>query len=218
MKPSNLTFAIELSRIIEVNMEKMKSLIVITMVIALSSFIMAGAAFYQAQQAKSVALSDLIVEEQETLSLPILDQSTKSYGYISIYELAISNNSGPDVILTHVEKVTSGFDFIVPLKSEEIVNVDLDPVAFISDASIAEIRNNPRLLKDLMKNDMGDKADVGLKIKAGGSKKIVIGVAVQPYDAKNSMLANFVLTSFSLKFDNGKTHIFRRGFPIMPIQ
>ena len=69
-----------------------------------------------------------------------------------------------------------------------------------------------------MQKDMGEARRIELFIPSGESKTIRPGIALQPYDDSNRPLANVILVSFRLRFSNGKTYIFRRGFPIQPIR
>jgi hypothetical protein len=182
--------------------------------VAVISLLVATIALYVAHSAKELALSEITVEEQNSLTTPIFDQQTNSWGFVALYELAISNQSGPAVVLETVAKAEEGSGFIVPLNGETVLDIPLENTAFVLDNSIEEIKSNPRLLKDLTKNDMGQYVSVNITLENGESKAVRFGLSLKAYDKSNEPLAQVVLISFKLFFSNGKTYTFRRGFPI----
>lgn len=187
-------------------------------VISLLALLIATVALYQAKEARLLALSDIKVEELNSFVTPVFDEQSGKWSYFALFELSVSNQSGPAVVLQSVGKMTGGSGFLVPLVGQEIVNKKIPYHTFLVKQSIAEIRQNPRLLKNIMDKDMGEAARVDLKIEPGESKKIRIGISLNPYDEENKPLAQVVLLSYKLQFDNGKSYIYRRGFPIQPIK
>ena len=194
---------------------KFQILLVFITVVAL---LFATIALYTARNAKELALSEITVEEQNSLTTPVFDQQTNSWSYVALYELNISNQSGPEVTLEKVAKDENGSGFIVPLQGETVLDISLDHKAFVFNNSIGEIKSNPCLLKELAKSDMGESATVDLKLKNGESKAVRFGLSLKAYDQSNGPFAQVVLVSFKLFFSNGKTYTFRRGFPVPPIK
>lgn len=180
-----------------------------------------GLAVYAIQLAKTAqrwAISELLVEEHNSLHTPVYDEERSAYGFVTVYDISISNISGPAVMLNHVAKSQQGSGFLAFLRGEEVVSLDTEATAFISPWSSSQIQADPKRLKELMDQDMEQAEEVNLSLKPGETKIIHVGVVLQPYDETHSPLANMALTSFELAFDNGKSYTFRRGFPIYPIQ
>ncbi|MBD3376404.1 hypothetical protein GF406_15320 [candidate division KSB1 bacterium] len=165
---------------------------------------------------KKIALSEISVEEHNSLITPVFDQASEQMNFVAIYELGVSNLSGPDIVLETIEKADD-LDFIVGLKGPDVVNIDLKGKAFLVEPALGEIQSNPRLLTNLHQNPIAEKADVNTALQAGKSKKLRVGFYLSPYQDQES-LVNMALVSFKLTFSNGKTSYFRRGFPIQPLQ
>jgi hypothetical protein len=165
---------------------------------------------------KQIALSEVSVEEHNSLITPVFDQASEQMNFVAIYELSISILSGPDLILETVEKADD-LDFIVGLKGPDIVNIDLEGKAFLVEPALREIQSNPRLLTQLNQESIEEKAKIMVKLQSGKSKNIRVGFYLSPYQNQES-LVNMALVSFKLTFSNGKTSYFRRGFPIQPLQ
>ena len=189
-----------------------------SMLIAVAALLVAVISLYHARTARQLALSEISIEEKSALTTPVFDQAAKKWSYLALYELSVTNHSGPDVTLARVAKDSDGAGFLVPLDEQRVVGNDISYRAFLSDRSIAEIRSNPRLLKTLAQTDMGDAARVDRKLARGESTTIRLGVSLDVYDEKNEPLVNVVLLSYRLDFSNGKTYYFRRGFPILPLK
>ena len=199
-------------------MEKQKSFLGwLAMAVAVAALIVGLMAWLQASKARNLALSELEIEERDALSTPLLDQESGEYGYVSIYDLSVTNVSGPPVTLERISKLQDNANFVVTLQGNQVVSPEMDPTAFLPDVSINEIEENPKLLREMIKEDIGEAAALEIKIKPGQTKSVRVGVFLKPYDDAKQPLAKVVLTSFRLEFDNGKSYVFRRGFPVLPI-
>ncbi len=199
-------------------MEKQKTFLGwLAMAVAVAALIVGLMAWLQASKARNLALSELEIEERDALSTPLLDQESGEYGYVSIYDISITNVSGPAVTLKEISKLRDNANFVVTLRGEKVVTPQTDPSAFLPDVSINEIEQNPKLLREMIKEDIGDAAEVDMHIKPGQTKSVRVGVFLKPYDEEKQPVANVVLTSFRLEFENGKSYVFRRGFPVLPI-
>lgn len=190
----------------------------VPIIVAVIALLVATIALFIAQDVKQLALSEITVEEQNSLTTPVFDQQTNSWGFVALYELNISNQSGPQVILQTVAKAEGGSGFIVPLNGQTVLDIPLKSTAFVFQNSISEIKTNPRLLKDLSQNDMGQKTAVDIVLENGESKAVRFGLSLKAYDKSKTPYAQVVLVSFKLLFSNGKTYTFRRGFPIPPLK
>ncbi len=197
---------------------KKQTLSLIALIVAIVALGIALYAVMAAQKAQQWAVSELVVEEHNSLHTPIYDEERSAYGFVTIYDISISNVSGPLVTLKKVAKAESGSGFLAFLRGEEVVHLDVETKAFISKWSSSQIQADPKKLKELTTEDMGDAQVLDLTLNPGETKIIHVGVALEPYDEQNQPLANMVLTSFELQFDNGKSYTFRRGFPIYPLQ
>ena len=187
------------------------------MLIALVALALAVVALYSAHDARKLALSEITVEERVPLLTPIFNEETGTWSYIALYDVNITNMCGPDIILTSISKETTGGGFLVPLKGEEIISCPMTYKAFVVEPSFKEIMANPRLLKTLFHNDMGESAAVDLHLAAGATKSVRFGVSLDAYDSAKQPLAQVVLVSFRLLFNNGKSYLFRRGVPVQPL-
>jgi len=192
----------------------MKIKTVLLIVILAAALIISLLALNLANRAYRLALSDIEIEERNTLMTPVFDQETEKWSYLAIYEISLTNQGTDRIVLGEIAKVTEGMGFLVPLKGSEFVDKDIKYKAFIVEPTLADIRINPRLIKTIAANDMGESHSVKLELESGQTKSIRFGVLVNAYDESEIPYAQVILLSFRLKFDNGKMKIFRRGFPV----
>ncbi len=82
---------------------------------------------------------------------------------------------------------------------------------------LAAYQENPRLLKELWDRDLDSAAALNLRLEPGAGKSIRYGILLIPYGDGGELLAEMALVSLRLDFDNGRSHIFRRGYPIPPL-
>lgn len=197
---------------------KSHALNVVIGIIAIAALVVGIMALQQAKSARELALSEISIEEMNSLSTPVLNEETNAYSYLTLYDISIANMSGPSVTLQAVKKATSGAGFLAMLKGQDVVSVQVHAKAFISEKSSSAIKADPRLLKTIGQTDMGEDEELDLTIDPGETKIIHIGIALEPYDANKEALANMALVSFELAFTNGKNYSFQRGFPIYPIK
>ncbi len=199
-------------------MANSRNVVVLGVLLSVVAIALSVIALVNANSAKNLALSEITVEEQNSLTTPVFDQASQSWSFIALYELNVTNQSGPDAVIEQLGKLSDGSGFIVPLKGRDILDDKIEHNAFLFKNPISEIQANPRLLKDVTNNDMGENADIAVSLENGASKAVRFGVSLKAYDNENEPLAQVVLVSFKLMFDNGKTYTFRRGFPIPPIK
>ncbi|MBN1465852.1 hypothetical protein JXA02_08835, partial [candidate division KSB1 bacterium] len=128
------------------------------------------------------------------------------------------NMSGPRLTLLRVKKATTGVGFLAMLNGQDVVSLDLDEKAFVSDATITAVKNEPRLLKTVGQQDMGESTSVNIVIEPGETKVLHLGLKLNPYDANLQPLAHVGLVAWEFEFDNGKSYFFQRGFPIYPVK
>jgi hypothetical protein len=197
-------------------MNQMKS--VFFMLVGVIALALAVVALYNAQVAKNLALSEVTLEERSPLLTPVFNEESGTWSYLAIYEVSLTNTSGPAITLASISKETSGAGFLVPLKGEEVVGTLLKYKAFMVEPTLPDIMANPKLLKSIVGNDMGESKVMNLPLAPGVSKSVRFGVSIDAYDSANQPVAQVVLLSFRFLFDNGKTLIFRRGFPIQPLK
>lgn len=188
------------------------------MLVGVVALALAVLALYNAQVAKNLALSEITLEERSPLLTPVYNEEKGTYTFLAIYEVSLTNTSGPAVTLTSISKEMSGAGFLVPLNGEEVAGTVLDYKAFIVNSTLTEIMANPKLLKSIVEKDMGESCAMNLPLAPGASKSVRFGVSVNAYDSAGGPVAQVVLLSYRLSFDNGKSLIFRRGFPIQPLQ
>lgn len=187
------------------------------MLIALAALIVATAALMVARKSVQIALSTIEVSDGESITLPVLDEERGQYGFLILAELQISNTGGPAVTLEQLRQFDSGMGFLVALKGEEIKSVNLQPRLFLLDQPLARYGENPRLLREKWNSPI-ENANLHLALPPGAGKKIGYGVLLSPYDAANARLAEMVLLSLQLTFDNGKIHLLRRGYPVPALE
>ncbi|HPG39744.1 MAG TPA: hypothetical protein PLP19_13345 [bacterium] len=182
------------------------------------ALIVSGLALITARHAARLALADIEIEERNTLMTPVFDQETEKWSYLAIYEVAVTNQ-GPDAVkLSAIEKVTDGMGFLVPLAGSEILSSVPDYKAFMVAPTLGEIQSNPKLLKEIIGQELGTVGKLDMELASGQSKSVRFGVQTSVYDSENNPTAQVLLVSFRLKFDNGKMQVFRRGFPVTPLQ
>ena len=197
---------------------KSNALTVLVGLIALAGLIIGLVALQRTAVVRELALSEIVVEEANSLSSPVFREESNRYSYLALYDISIANMSGPAVTLERVKKSRAGVGFLAMLKENDIISLNAKEKAFISEQGSAAIKNNPRLLKTIGQQDMGDSSEVNLKIAPGETKVIHVGLTLEPYDTERQALANMGLVSFELEFSNGKRYVFQRGFPIYPIR
>lgn len=188
-----------------------------TILIALTALIVATAALMVARESKQIALSAIEISDGESITLPVLDEEGGQYGFLILAELQISNTGGPAINLEQLRQFDTGMGFLVALKGEEIQSVNLQPRLFLLDQPLARYGENPRLLREKWQAPI-QKADLHLALPPGAGKKIGFGVLLSPYDAAHGRLAEMVLLSLQLTFDNGKSHLFRRGYAVPALE
>lgn len=186
--------------------------------LAVLALVIAVIAMIQAKSANDIALSEIVVEEKNHLVTPVYDENSKTYSYLAIYEISFTNNSGPQVIVEKIEKIEDGGGYFVALKGKAFSDADLGAKAFIVEPSLKEIAQSPKLLKKISSREMGAEKRLNIPLGPAKTQTLRIGVSLNPYDQNDKALANMVLLSFRFEFSNGKTSVFRRGFPIQPIR
>ncbi len=191
---------------------KIKSVLLIVIVTA--ALVISLLALNVANKAYRLALSDIQIEERNTLMTPVFDQETEQWSFLAIYEIGLTNQGTDRIVLNEISKVTEGMGFLVPLKGSDIVDKSPDCKAFMVEPTLAEIRTNPKLIKTISANDLGEAHSLKLELESGQTGTIRFGVLVNAYDENKAPIAQVILLSFRLKFDNGRIKIFRRGFPV----
>lgn len=195
-----------------------KLLTVVILIIAVAGLVLAIVALNKAKEAKQLAISEVQIEETGSLITPVLDQEkNNAWSYLALYEIQISNLGGPSVTLENIAKHDEETGFLVLLKDQQVLLDTIEYRSIVCDRSLAEIRANPGVLKNLFNSDMGGSANVNLIIDPGESKTLRFGVRAFPYNEENKPIADMLLLSYRLRFDTGKHYIFRRAFPIRPV-
>jgi len=195
-----------------------KLLFALLLLLALAALFISVLAYKQSEKAIQISLSEISVEEKNTFTTPVYDEASKTWNYLAIYEIGITNQGGPPAELTSVKKSSEGSGFIVALKGDEVVNKDIEHSFFLVDASIQEILSDPRLIRKFQEKSSIFSIDMGIKITSGETKTFRIGSILQIYgDDPARPLADMLLLSYELSFANGKNYIFRRGFPVRPV-
>jgi len=196
---------------------KSNAFVIVVGIISIAALILGFLAMNQAKTAKELALSEINIEEVNSLNTPVLNEETNTYSFLTLYDISVANMSGPAVTLVSLKKASQGAGFLTLLKGQDVVAIDVKEKAFLSEKSSSAIKADPRLLKSIGNEDMGDGVKVNVAIAPGETKVIHIGISLDSYDADKELLANMALVSFELEFDNGKSYFFQRGFPIYPI-
>jgi hypothetical protein len=186
--------------------------------IALFSLLIAVIALYQVKTVRSLALSDISIEENNSLVTPLFDEGSGSWSFLALYEIHVNNLSGPEVQWLTLSQEQKGSGFLVGLRNGEYISEKLHYQAFICERNLAEIQANPKLIREVVKNEMAARVAMSHTIKAGESKAIRIGVLVQPYDQNQKQLVDMVLLSYGLDFDQDRHYTFRRAFPVPPLK
>jgi hypothetical protein len=189
-----------------------------TTLVSIAALLLAALALFQARKATECALSEVAVEERETLITPVFDQESGRWSCLAIYEVTVSNLGGPDLVLTGVSPAQEGSGFLVLLDGERVVEESIPHAYFEVKPGLDEIRADPRLLKDLFIESGGEGIEVDISLSPGESKNVRFGLSLSPYDDSRSLRAKFALVSFWLHFSTGKKIIFRRGFAIPPLK
>ncbi len=184
---------------------------------AAAALLLSIVALIQIRETKQLALSEVAVEEENFFAGPIWDEETQTLQYLALFDLSITNHSGPAVELTAIRKSPSANQFLTLLKGEEVLAGDVGKRAFLTPHGIGEIKANPRLLKESAR-DMGEAATPRLAIGSGQSRLVHLAVLLSPYNEQRQAEATTALCSFDLIFDSGKVYRFRRAFPIVPLQ
>lgn len=184
------------------------------LLIALFALLVAAVALYQARTAKELALSDLTVEENNSLITPLYDQETGAWSYLAIYDIAVTNLSGPTLQWLYVQQNQKGGGFLVGVKNGELTAPSLAFTAFHCEPTLAEIQANPKLIRDLVKKEFTHPLMFNYALHAGESKSVRLGVMVQAFDQQQRPLVDTVLLSFGLTFDHDRQYTFRRAFPV----
>ncbi len=195
---------------------KSNALLSLVALLAVIALIVGVLALNTANTAKTLALSEIVVGEVNSLSTPVLNEEDGALSYLTVYDISIANMSGPAVTLEKISRAESG-GFLTLLKGEDVVAADVKARAFVTEQSSSAIKANPKLLKDIPQSDMGDAVEIGLVIEPGQTKVLHLGVSMQPF-SDDGVVANMALVSWRFEFDNGKSYIFRRGFPIYPLR
>lgn len=187
------------------------------LVLALGAIALGFMALSKANQAYQLALTDIELEERNTLMTPVYDEANDSWSFLAVIEVGITNQGPSPLTLASMSKMDDDAGFLVPLMGSEIVDKPFDYQAFAVQPGIMEIRSNPKLIKELAKSPMGDSAALDLVIGSGQTKAVRFGVLMNIYDAEKAPLAQMVLLSMRFNFDNGKLRVFRRGIPVSPL-
>ncbi|MDZ7316217.1 MAG: hypothetical protein ONB24_08860 [candidate division KSB1 bacterium] len=186
----------------------------VPLLIAVASLVLSAFALLQSFQAKSLAQSEIAVEEENYLALPTFDEESSSLQYLVLFDLSVTNHSGPPVKIAEILPANQGL-YASFLDGEEIASADIPVKAFSAPFTIAEFKKNPRLLKEAKLKDLkGEK----LHIAAGESKVLHLGLLFSPYNPEKKRLVSTALCSFQIVFDNGKSFWFRRAVPVYPIE
>lgn len=186
--------------------------------IALFSLLIAVVALVQLRTVRSLALSDISIEENNSLVTPIFDEASGTWSFLALYEIHVNNLCGPDVQWQALSQEQKGSGFLVGLRNGEYISEKLHYQAFICDRNLAELQANPKLIREVVKNEMASRVTMAHAIKAGESKAIRVGVLVQPYDQNQKQLVDMVLLSYGLDFDQNRHYTFRRAFPVLPLK
>ncbi|HNW58547.1 MAG TPA: hypothetical protein PKI62_02585 [bacterium] len=189
---------------------------ILTLLIALIALIVATAALMIARESRQLALTTLQVDEGESLTFPVYDEEHSQYGFLILGELQVTNSGGPAVVLTRLAKADAGSGWLVALQGQNVAASDLHARLFLLDRPLQEYQENPRLLKERWGGDLAA-AELRQALPPGAGKQIRYGIFLAPYDAAGAPRAGMVLISLRLEFDNGKSQLFRRAYPVPPL-
>jgi hypothetical protein len=197
---------------------KKKLPLLYTLLISLVALVVAVIALYQAKTARSLALSDLVVEENNSLITPLYDEQTNSWSHLAIYEISVTNLAGPPLQWISLQPSAGPADFLVALKGGQVVAPSLACQVFACEPTLSQIQANPKLIRELANTPLSRAIPVRCSLAPGESKTIRMAVRVQAYDSRQQPLADMVLVSFDLTFDHERNYVFRRGFPIQAVE
>jgi len=188
-----------------------------SLLIALVALLIAVVAWVNSREARELALSEIALEEGSSLTIPVYDESQGRYSFVALYEVHVENLGGAAVKLEWLSPGDGAAGFLVTLKDGQVAAASLDAFAFLVDQPLAEIEKDGKKLQAAFQNKMKEHTPLELTIAAAESRIVRFGVHLSPYDAQNKPLVDMALLSFRFMFDNGKSQIFRRGFPITPL-
>ncbi len=194
-----------------------RNLSLLTLVLALIAVGMAVSAWSLANRAKQIALSEIELEERDALLTPVFDEETSSGSYLAIFEWALSHSSGPAIRLESLVPVEEQDGYLVTLYDGAPTGSDLQERVFRTESTLQEIQLHPEKIKTLGQTVLADRESLDLQLESGKTRFLRVGVRLHPYGEKQNLLADVVLLSFKLCFDNGKTRIIRRGIPIQAL-
>jgi hypothetical protein len=187
-----------------------------SLLIALTALIVAVSALMMARDSRQIALSTIEIDEGESLTLPVYDEERGEFGFLILSELEVTNAGGPAVTLNRLRKNVTEAGFLMALKGESIVSLDLKPRLFLLDRPLPDYQANPRLLKEKWGADRNI-LELELPLPPGAGKKIRYGIFLSPYGQTEAPAVDMVLVSLSLDFGNGKAHLFRRAYAVPPL-
>ncbi len=189
----------------------------LTLLIALAALVVAVIALVTAKGAKEMALSEVTIEEGETVTLPLFDEEQNRFSFLVLVELHISNQGGPAVELLQLSRNLADAGFLIGLKNQEIQSGDLKPQFYAIEQPFSELQANPRLLKDVLKQSPVQDIPIRHTLESGQSRTVRYAVHFFPYDDGKRTLADLVLISTRLTFANGAIRMMRHGYPILPL-
>ncbi len=197
----------------------MKQTRIFTTLIALVALLVATIALMMSREARSIARSEIRIEERNALTTPVYDEETEQWSFLAVFELSFTNVSGPEVQLARISTLDQGGGFVLPLKGDEVMDTELNPETFLVDPTLVDIRNNPALVRDLDSGQFEGESRLDLTLPHGQTKTIRLGTMVYPYLSESrEQKATMILASFEFRFSTGKTDLFRRGFAIPRLQ
>jgi len=185
--------------------------------ISLIALTVAAIALFFSIKTRKDTLSEVTVEERNSLTSPVLDEQTGDWVFVAIHEVSFTNEGSRTVAVEDVAQTKKGSGFLVSLRQGEIVSQNIPYSAYLVTPRIEEIRANPRLLRSIGEIGLDESYKLDLTIEPGETKLLRLGVTLEPYDSKFHNLVDMVLLSYEIKFSNGKQRIFRRGVVIPPI-
>ncbi len=198
-------------------MKNKQSASILALVIAAAALLVAVIALVMAHGARETARSDVTVEEGETLNLPLYDEEQDRFSYLILAELQITNQGAAAVKILELGRHDADAGFLMALKDEEVQSGDFQAQLYPLQHTFAEIQAQPRLLKEILKHQPGGHLSLNHVLQTGQSKTFRYAVHLTPYDADKRALADMVLISLRLTFDNGKTRVMRQGYPVQPL-
>lgn len=188
------------------------------LLISLFALLIAVMALYRANTAQQLALSDLSIEESNALITPLYDESDGSWTYLAVYEISVSNLSGPPVQWISIAPAQDAGGLLKGLKNGGIVSPALSYQAFICAPTLADLQADPKLIRGLAEKPITGTTPLNYTLAAGENRTLRVGVMVQAFDAQQIALADMVLLSLDLSFDHQRRYTFRRGFPVQPVK